>query len=115
MGLAYRGLTHCDRCGNPLKDNEFVTCKSCLEKEKSEANVKMKHKIAQTLENTSNLEGIVCIADLEHELGYKAKYINDYLAASVLAELIKNGKIQLIFKAGREDKRMKYFFKLLKY
>lgn len=114
MGLAYRGLTHCDRCGNPLKDNEFVTCKSCLEKEKSEANVKMKHKIAQTLENTSNLEGIVCIADLEHELGIEAKYIDDYLALGVLAELLKKDKVEIIFKVGREDKKMEYLLKLLK-
>lgn len=114
MGLAYRGLTHCDRCGSPLKDNEFVTCKSCSEREKSEANVKIEHKIEQTLENTSNLEGIVCIADLEHELGIKAKYMNDYLALKVLAELLKKNKAEIIFKVGREDKDMKYLLKLLK-
>ena len=114
MGLAYIGLTHCDRCGNPLKDNEFVTCKSCREEEKAEANVKMKHKIAQTLENTSNLEGIVCIADLEHELGIEAKYIDDYLALGVLAELLKKDKVEIIFRVCREDKDMKYLLKLLK-
>ena len=73
------------------------------------------NKITKILESVSQLEGIKCVSNFKHELGYKAKYINDYLAASVLAELIKDGKIHLIFKAGREDKRMEYFFKLLKY
>ncbi len=77
--------------------------------------MQIENKIVKALNNVGELKGIVCTANFKHELGYKAKYINDYLAASVLAELIKDGKIQLIFKAGREDKRMKYFFKLLKY
>lgn len=77
--------------------------------------MQIKSKIVKALNNVGELKGIVCAANFEHELGYKASYIDDYLAASVLAELIKDGKIQLIFKAGREDKRIEYFFKLLKY
>lgn len=115
MGLAYRGLTHCDTCGSPLKDNEYVTCKSCREEEKAEANIKIKDKIAQVLENTGNLEGIVCIADLEHELGIEAKYMDDYLALGVLVELLKKDKVEIIFRVGREDKDMKHLLKLLNY
>lgn len=48
-----------------------------------------KGKIAKVLDKVSNLEGIVCIADFNHELGYKGRYIDDYLAVAVLGELIK--------------------------
>lgn len=31
MGMAYMGLTHCEKCYKPLKDNEYVLCKKCEE------------------------------------------------------------------------------------
>lgn len=73
----------------------------------------MKDKIIKALEAVANCEGMVCIVDLEHELGTEAKYIDYYLAIMELAELIKEDKAEIIFKVGREDKRMKYFLKLL--
>lgn len=27
MGMAYMGLTHCEKCYKPLKDDEYVFCK----------------------------------------------------------------------------------------
>lgn len=46
MGMAYMGLTHCEKCYKPLKDNEYVLCKKCeeeREKGKNESR-KMKYK-----------------------------------------------------------------------
>ena len=33
MSFAYPGLTHCEKCGNPLKDDECFICQRCEEKE----------------------------------------------------------------------------------
>lgn len=29
MGLAMRGLTHCEKCGKTLNYDEYVLCRSC--------------------------------------------------------------------------------------
>ena len=73
----------------------------------------MKDKIIKALETVANCEGMVCIVDLEHELGTEAKYIDYYLAIMELAELIKENKAEIIFKVGKEDHRMEYLLKLL--
>ena len=76
-----------------------------------------KDKIAKVLDKVSNLEGIVCIADFNHELGYKGRNIDDYLAVSVLGELIDKNIIELKFNEPNNEKdkeRVKYFKKLLK-
>ena len=77
----------------------------------------MNKKIAKVLNKVSQLEGIVCIADLNHELGYKGRYIDDYLAVSVLAELIDKNIIELKFnepKNNKDKERVKYLKKLLR-
>lgn len=33
MGLAMRGITHCEKCGNPLKLGEYYKCERCLMQE----------------------------------------------------------------------------------
>ena len=74
-------------------------------------------KIAKVLKKVSQLEGIVCITDFNHELGYKGKNIDNYLAVSVLAELIEKNIIELKFNEPKNDKekeRIKYLKKLLK-
>lgn len=74
-------------------------------------------KIAKVLDKVSNLKGIVCVADFNHELGYKGKYIDDYLAVSVLGELIDKNIIELKFNEPNNEKdkeRVKYLKKLLK-
>ncbi len=75
--------------------------------------MKIEHKIAKVLENASNLQGIICTADFEHELGTESKYIDDYLALGVLAELFKENKAEIIFKVSKEDKKMEYLLRLL--
>ena len=75
--------------------------------------MKIEHKIAKALESASKLQGIVCTADFKHELGTEAKYIDDYLALGVLAELFKGNKAEIIFKVSREDKKMEYLLRLL--
>ena len=77
----------------------------------------IKDKIVKILDKVSKLEGIVCISDLNHELGYKGRNIDDYLAVSVLAELIKKGIVELKLNAPEKDKdkkRLEYFKKLIK-
>lgn len=69
MGLAYRGLTHCDRCGSPLKDNEFVTCKACREEEQKK---ELNKNISET-DEIYELELLKKIKDIEGALKY---YIN---------------------------------------
>lgn len=75
--------------------------------------MKIEHKIAKVLENASNLQGIVCTADFEHELGVESKYIDDYLALDVLANLFKENKAEIIFKVDKKDKKMEYLLRLL--
>ena len=43
----------------------------------------------------------------------EAKYIDDYLVLEVLAELFKENKAEIVFKVGREDKKMEYLLRLL--
>ena len=74
-------------------------------------------KIAKVLNKVSQLEGIVCITDFKHELGYRGRCIDDYLAVSVLGELIDKNIIELKFnepKNDRDKERVKYFERLLK-
>lgn len=33
MSFAYRGITHCTKCGNPLSMDEFYLCSYCKEEE----------------------------------------------------------------------------------
>ena len=76
-----------------------------------------KEKIVKVLDTVSKVEGIVCIADDKHELGYRGRYIDDYLAVSVLAELIKKGIVELKLNEPENDKdkkRLEYFKKLIK-
>ena len=42
MGMAWRGITHCYRCGTTLADNEFYTCKNCERIEKEEEEKEMR-------------------------------------------------------------------------
>lgn len=45
MGMAYMGLTHCEKCYKPLKDDEYVFCKKCEEENrKKDKSMKMKYK-----------------------------------------------------------------------
>lgn len=39
MGLAMRGLTHCEKCMKPLKDDEYVLCKKCEEKKEEKTKI----------------------------------------------------------------------------
>ena len=76
-----------------------------------------KEKIIKILNTTSKLEGIECLTDFNHELGYRGRYIDDYLAVSVLGELIEKGIIELKFnepKNGKDKERVDYFKRLLK-
>lgn len=75
--------------------------------------MKIEYKIAKALEHASRLEGTVCTADFKHELGTEAKYIDDYLALGVLAELFKENNAEIVFKVSREDKKMEYLLRLL--
>lgn len=75
--------------------------------------MKIEHKIARSLENASELKGIVCTANFRHVLGTEVKYIDDYLALGVLAELFKENKAEIVFKVSKEDKKMEYLLKLL--
>ena len=76
-----------------------------------------KQKIAKILDSVSKLEGIECISNFKHELGYRGHYINNYLAVAVLGELIDKNIIELKFNEPKNDKdkeRVKYFERLLK-
>lgn len=74
----------------------------------------IKYNLIKALDNVSYMKGMVYVANLEHELGCEAKYLDDYLAVGVLADLIKDNKVTLYFKVGKEDKDMKYLLELLK-
>lgn len=43
MGLACRGVTHCNECGMPLSMDEYYICNNCKEKEKIEKNITTHH------------------------------------------------------------------------
>lgn len=76
-----------------------------------------KNNIAKVLNNVSLLKGVVCITDFDHELGYRGRYIDDYLAVAVLGELIEKGIIELKFNEPQNDKdkkRVEYLERLLK-
>lgn len=76
-----------------------------------------KSKIAKVLIKVSQLEGIVCTTDFNHEIGYRGRNIDDYLAVSVLGELIEKNIIEIKFNEAKKDKdkeRVKYLKKLLK-
>lgn len=40
MSFACRGITHCDKCGTTLRDNEYVICDMCRERAKEKINRK---------------------------------------------------------------------------
>lgn len=54
-----------------------------------------KEKIVKALNTVSLLKGVVCVADITHDIGYSGKYVDDYLAVGVMAELIDEGVIEL--------------------
>lgn len=70
-------------------------------------------RLIKVLEKVGMADGIVCMSDLEHKLGFKGNSIDNYLAVRTLAELLENKEVELIFKSGRENPRIKYFLKLL--
>ncbi len=74
------------------------------------------NKITKILESVSQLEGIKCVSNFKHELGYSSGYIDNYLAIGVLGELIERGVIELKFNEPRSivsKKKLEYFKKLL--
>ena len=73
--------------------------------------------IVKVLDNTSKVKGIECIVDFNHELGYRGRYIDDYLAVGVLSELIDKKIIELKFnepETERDKERSEYLKRLLK-
>lgn len=74
-----------------------------------------KKEIVRALNTTSNLTGVVCIADITHDLGYQGRYIDDYLAVGVLAELIDKGVIELKLNETNDinDEQKLYYLKRL--
>ena len=46
MSFVYPGVTHCLKCGNSLKMEEFVICSNC-EKEEKEMNFNKQEYISQ--------------------------------------------------------------------
>lgn len=76
-----------------------------------------KNKIIKVLDTASKLDGIECLTDFNHELVYRGRYIDDYLAIAVMAELLDKGIIELKFNEPNNDKdkeRINYFKRLLK-
>ena len=74
------------------------------------------NKITKVLENVSQLKGVVCVSNSKHELGYSAKYIDDYLAVGVLSNLIEREVIELKFNEPKNTvskKKLEYFKKIL--
>lgn len=73
MGMAMRGLTHCEKCYNPLKDNEYVLCKKCEEetKKKNDESRKMKYKGYELMKAVSegklNLKQKVSTTSLDYK------------------------------------------------
>ena len=75
-----------------------------------------KVKIVKVLKNASYCKGIVYSSNLNHELGYEAKYMDNYLAIGVLGELIEKGIIELKFndpKNNKDKERLDYLKRLL--
>lgn len=52
MGLAMRGLTHCEKCGKALNYDEYVLCRSC-EKEKEGGQAMTPEQAVKLLDNLS--------------------------------------------------------------
>ena len=76
-----------------------------------------KNKIIKVLDIVSKLKGIECLTCFKHELVYRGRYIDDYLAVAVMGELIEKGIIELKFNEPTNEKdkeRINYFKKLLK-
>ena len=42
MGMAMRGLTHCEKCGKALNYDEYVLCKYCEKEENKKSNIELK-------------------------------------------------------------------------
>lgn len=75
-----------------------------------------KEKIVKALNTVSLLKGVVCVADITHDIGYRARYVDDYLAIGVMADLIDIGVIELKINEPENIKAKKillYFKKLL--
>lgn len=72
MGMAYMGLTHCEKCYNPLKDDEYVFCKKCEEENrKKDKSMKMKYKGYELMKAVSqgklNLKQKVSTTSLDYK------------------------------------------------
>lgn len=42
MGMAMRGLTHCEKCGKALNYDEYVLCKYCEKEENKKSKIELK-------------------------------------------------------------------------
>jgi|GEM_PF-6252008 predicted nucleic acid-binding Zn ribbon protein len=72
MGMAYMGLTHCEKCYKPLKDDEYVFCKKCEEENrKKDKSMKMKYKGYELMKAVSqgklNLKQKVSTTSLDYK------------------------------------------------
>ena len=85
--------------------NKILNCQN-KQVENYAEELKIEHKIAKVLENARKQKGVVCRVDFNHTLGTELKYIDDYLALGVLAELFKEDKAEIIFKLDQKDSRM---------
>lgn len=92
--------------------NKILNCQN-KQVENYAEELKIEHKIAKVLENARKQKGVVCRVDFNHTLGTELKYIDDYLALGVLAELFKEDKAEIIFKLDQKDSRMEYLLRLL--
>lgn len=75
-----------------------------------------KEKIVKALNTVSLLKGVVCVADITHDIGYISRYLDDYLAIGVMADLIDIGVIELKINEPENinaKKILLYFKKLL--
>ena len=54
MGLAMRGITHCEKCGNPLKFGEYYKCERCLMQEIDKQEKLKARVMAETLRRMAN-------------------------------------------------------------
>ena len=58
MSMAYLGLTHCEKCGNPLKDNECLICQRCEEEQiKNETSSLSVQRLLDFINNKNNIFG----------------------------------------------------------
>ncbi len=108
MGMAYMGLTHCEKCYKPLKDDEYVFCKKCEEENrKKDKSMKMKYKGYELLKAIADgeikegslilFDSIIWIVDEYSDIvKYKEEHItlfNTYKAKEIAMsdfELIEN-------------------------